>query len=258
MSAVDEILAALPVEQVARQTGSSPDEVRTTAAAVLPALLGGLQANAGSPSGAGSIVDALGQHDDDLLTGGADLAAIDEGDGQVIAGHIFGDRQDEVVTRLGGVPGVGGSGFGGALVKKLIPILAPMVLSWLANKVLKGGAGSGSGRSGGGGLGDVIGDVLGGGRSSGTSESDRSSGGGSASLPGGAGTAPGGLEDMLRDVLGSATGSGSSSGTTGSGSSSTSTSGGSGGTSGGSSGGGIDAGSIITDVLGGILGNGRR
>ena len=108
---------------------------------MLPALLGGLQANAGDPGGAGSILQALGQHDDDLLTGGADLSAIDEQDGSAIASHIFGDQQDEVVNRLGGLPGVGGSGFGGDLVKKLIPILAPMVLSWLANRVLKGGGG---------------------------------------------------------------------------------------------------------------------
>ena len=170
MTAVDDILGALPVEQVAQQTGSSPDEVRTTAAAVLPALLGGLQANAGDDSGAGSLLQALGQHDPDLLAGGADLGQIDEQDGQVIASHIFGDQQDEVANRLGGLPGVGGSGAGGALVKKLIPILAPMVLSWLANKVLKGGASGGSTGGSGGGLGDVIGDVLGG-RSSGSSGS---------------------------------------------------------------------------------------
>ena len=141
MSAVDDILGAMPADQISQQVGASPDEVRTAAAAVLPALLGGLQANAGDPSGAGSILQALGQHDDDLLTGGADLSAIDEQDGTAIAGHIFGDQQDEVVNRLGGLPAVGGSGRGGALVRKLLPILAPMVLSWLANRVLKGGGG---------------------------------------------------------------------------------------------------------------------
>ena len=110
MSALDDILGALPADQISQQVGASPDEVRTAAAAVLPALLGGLQANAGDPSGAGSILQALGQHDDDLLTGGADLSAIDEQDGTAIASHIFGDQQDEVVNRLGGLPAVGGSG----------------------------------------------------------------------------------------------------------------------------------------------------
>jgi len=46
MSAVDDILGAMPADQISQQVGASPDEVRTAAAAVLPALLGGLQANA--------------------------------------------------------------------------------------------------------------------------------------------------------------------------------------------------------------------
>ena len=145
MSAVDDILGALPADQISQQVGASPEQVRICAAAVLPALLGGLQANADDPSGAGSILEALGQHDDDLLTGGADLSAIDEQDGTAIASHIFGDQEDEVVNRLGGLPALGGSGAGGALVRKLVPILAPMVLSWLANRVLKGGGGVGGG-----------------------------------------------------------------------------------------------------------------
>ena len=221
MSAVDDILGAMPADQISQQVGASPDEVRTAAAAVLPALLGGLQANAGDPSGAGSILQALGQHDDDLLTGGADLSAIDEQDGTAIASHIFGDQEDEVVNRLGGLPAVGGSGVGGALVKKLLPILAPMVLSWLANRVLKGGGGG-----------------LGGGTAGAQADT-------SPSLPGGGGgSAPGSLDDMLRDVLGSATGGASA---TPSGSS-----------TGGGSAAGFDPGSIIGDVLGGILGGGRR
>jgi hypothetical protein len=182
MTAVDDILAALPAEQISQQVGASPDEVRTTAAAVLPALLGGLQANANDPAGASSILQALPQHDNDLLTGGADLSAIDEQDGAAIAGHIFGDQQDEVATRLGGLPAVGGEGAGGALVRKLLPILAPMVLSWLANRLLKGGGGT-----------------------------TGATAGPAPSLPGGGGgSTPGSLDDMLKDVLGGAVGGSSS------------------------------------------------
>lgn len=229
MSALDDILGALPADQISRQVGASPDEVRTAAAAALPALLGGLQANAADPSGADSILEALGQHDDDLLTGGADLSAIDEQDGSAIASHIFGDQQDEVVNRLGGLPAVTGSGVGGALVRKLLPILAPMVLSWLANRVLKGRGGAADGTT--------------------SAPADTA-----PSLPGGSGgSAPGGLEDMLRDVLGSATGAGgTASGGTAPGGTAP------GGTASGGTAGGLDPGSIIGDVLGGILGGGRR
>ncbi len=219
MSAHDDILAALPVDDIAARVGASPDEVRQAAAAVVPALLGGLDANA-QGGGAGSLLDALGQHDPGLLAGGADLGRIDLGDGEAIASHVFGDRQDDVVARLGESP-LSGQGVGGSLIRKLIPIIAPMVLSWLAGRVLggRGGAPAGSAPAG-------------------------SAPAPSPSLPGGGGSSggPGSLEDMLKDVLGSATGGAARGGST----------------SPAPSSGGIDAGSIISDVLGGILGGGRR
>lgn len=225
MSALDDILGALPADAISQQVGVSPDEVRAAAATVLPALLGGLQANAGDPSGAGSILEALGQHQDDLLSGGVDLSSIDLSDGQAIANHIFGDREEDVVNTLGELPAMGGSGMGGALVKKLLPILAPMVLSWLAKKVLGGGAGGGMAAP----------------QRTDTAPSLPGSTGG-----GGAAGGPGSLDDLLRDVLGGATG------------------GATGGAATAPAGGGaaapdqIDAGSIISDLLGGMLGGGRR
>ncbi len=199
MSAYDEILAAVPVDDIARRLGASPDQVRQAAAAALPALLGGMEANAAEPSGARSLAEALGQHDPSLVEGGATLAGIDEGDGQAIAAHVFGDQQDAVAQRLG-ESALSGQGVGGALVKQLIPILAPMVLSWLAGRVLgRGGAGGGATTSsGGGGLEDTLRDVLG------------SATGGSA--PSGAGTSPrsGGIDagSIIGDVLGGLLGGG--------------------------------------------------
>jgi hypothetical protein len=219
MAAVDEILASIPMDELAGQVGAEPAEVEQAARAALPALLGGLQANASDPSGASSIAEALGQHNDDLLDGGVSLDQVDPAEGQQIAQHIFGDNQEQVVSQLGGL-GIGGSA-GKGLIAKLIPILAPMVLSWLAKQVL-GGRGAAQSRGGG-------------------------SQGGTPSLPprtddAGAAPAPaegGSIDDLLNSVLSGAT---------------------KGGTAGGSAGaaGGIDPGSIIGDVLGGLLGGGRR
>ena len=39
MSALDDILGALPADSISQQVGASPEEVRAAAAAVLPALL---------------------------------------------------------------------------------------------------------------------------------------------------------------------------------------------------------------------------
>ena len=56
MSAYDEILGSLPLDQIADQVGAQPQEVEAASAAILPALLGGLEANAFR----GGEPDALG------------------------------------------------------------------------------------------------------------------------------------------------------------------------------------------------------
>ena len=174
MAATDDILQNLPIDQLAQQLGADPQEVQQAAQAALPALLGGLHANAQDPGGARSIVEALGQHDDDLLAGGVDLGQVDQADGERIASHIFGSNEEQVYSALGS------SGAGGGLVKRLIPILAPIVLSYIANRVLKGGGGG-----------------LGGGGATAPSTTDNSAQGG-----------PGSLDSMLKDVLGGALGGG--------------------------------------------------
>lgn len=232
MTAVDDILASLPIDQLAEQVGADPADVQRAVTAAVPALLGGLGANA-QDGGADSLLSALGQHDNGLLTGGVNLDDVDTTDGSRIAGHIFGSQEDAVVSQLGGLQAASSGGsLGGDLVKKLIPILAPIVLSYLAGKIF-GGKGSTS-TSGG--------------------PVSVPSGGGALPTPSGSGGGqaggPGSLQDMLQDVLGSAIG-----GATGSGSAPTT------GTStdaGSSSTGGVNAGSIITDILGGLLGGGRR
>ena len=59
MAAIDDILQSLPIDQLAQQVGADPQEVQQAAQAALPALLGGLHANAQDPGGASSIVEAL-------------------------------------------------------------------------------------------------------------------------------------------------------------------------------------------------------
>ncbi len=179
MNAVDEILSQIPIGQLAEQLGVDETAAEQAARQALPALLGGMQANAADPQGAASLERALGQH---LGTspGGLDLRNVDTTDGDQIVGHIFGDNREQVVNRLGA------RGAGEGLMGKLLPMLAPLVLSWLAGKFLGGGQktpaggatttssgggledllpGAGGGASGGGGLGDLLGGILGGGGS---------------------------------------------------------------------------------------------
>lgn len=168
MATMDDLLAQIPMDQLARQLGVPSDEAEALTRQALPALLGGMEANAQKPGGETSLAEAIGQHDDDLLDGGVDLDRVDTDDGQKIVRHVFGENRDEVISRLGG-------GSKESMMSSLLPLLAPLVMSFLAKKA---GGGSGAGSTGGGGIGDLLGGLLGGG-----------SGGG-------------GIEDLLGGLLG--------------------------------------------------------
>ncbi len=179
MSDVDDLLSKLPYEQIAAQLGISPDQARAASAQALPALFGGLAANVEDEGAAASLGEALGQHSP--LSDSVDLEQVDAADGEKIVGHVFGDNADAVVNQLAGASTA--AGLDSDLTKKLLSILAPLVLSFIAGKVAgKGGAAaggigapilqeilkgalSGSGankKASGGGIGDILGDVLGG------------------------------------------------------------------------------------------------
>jgi hypothetical protein len=171
MATIDDLLAQIPMDQLARQLGVAPDEAEELTRKALPALVGGMEANAREPGGETSLAEAIGQHDDDLLDGGVDLDQVDTDDGRKIVGHVFGDNSDQVINRLGG----GGKE---SMMSNLLPLLAPLVMSFLAKKAGGATGGSGSGSTGGGGIGDLLGGLLGG------------------------GAGGGGLEDLLGGLLG--------------------------------------------------------
>ena len=121
----------------------------------LPALLGGIEANTADPGGGDSFASAVRQHDNDLAEGGVNLDDVDENDGDRIVGNVFGDQRGQVVRQLGTT---GGASTTSDLMGKLLPILAPIVMAYLAKR-LGGGAAAG-GQSGG--IGDLLGSILGG------------------------------------------------------------------------------------------------
>jgi hypothetical protein len=213
MDTSDEILSQIPLDQLALQLGVDETTVEQAVRQAVPALLGGMEANARDPGGAASLERALGQHAGSPFEG-LDLGSVDTADGEAIVGNVFGDNSEQVINKLGGQ--TGGSG----MMAKLLPILAPLVLSWLAGKFLGGqGQSTVAGRStptpapaGGstsGGLEDLIGSATG-------------SGGGSA----------GGLGDLLGGLLGGAGGSASGSSASSS--------------------------DVLGDLLGGLLGAGKK
>ena len=177
-SAVEEILGQLPIDQLAAQLGVDPQTAAQAAAAAIPSIIGGLQHNADQGQEQ-AIAGALAQHGTSgLLDGGSvDLAGVDTEDGAKIVQHIFGDQSTQLAHAIGQKTGANGS-----LVNQLLPLLAPIVLAYLAKKLTGGSASSGGGV-----LGNILGGVLGG-----QTGTQTSSGGG-----------------MLGSILGSILGGGS-------------------------------------------------
>ena len=148
MTELREILEQIPVDQIAGLLGTDRESAQAAIEAAVPTLLAGMQSNAQAPDGAASLESALAQHRDGLVDGGVDASQVDTADGEKIVSHVFGGQQDQVASQLAGTSNLGG--VGGDLVRKLLPILAPIVMSYLAKKIL-------GGQNAGGGAGDVAG-----------------------------------------------------------------------------------------------------
>ena len=69
MATIDELMTQIPIAQLAGQLGVSESEAEQAVRQALPALVGGLQANAADPAGAASLSQALSQHDGSLIDG---------------------------------------------------------------------------------------------------------------------------------------------------------------------------------------------
>jgi hypothetical protein len=134
MSMYEEILSQLGssgLAEIGRETGLAPPQASRAVAGALPAILAGLaNNNAKSSAGAASLASALDRdHDgsvlDDLagFLGGAGAAAA----GGSILGHVFGDRRGTVESGLGKA-----SGFDPATIARVMALLAPIVMAYLA------------------------------------------------------------------------------------------------------------------------------
>lgn len=158
MAQYDELLAQIPIADIAKQLGIGEDVAEAAVTQVLPGLVGGLKANA-DQGGTASLEKALSKHKGAKLRGVGD---VDTADGAKIVKHVFGDKQDAVASKLAGASAK--SEVTDVIIKKVLPIVAPIVLAWLANRFF-GGSDSGA-KSSEGGLGDLLGGLLGGGSSS--------------------------------------------------------------------------------------------
>lgn len=150
-SLTDELFSQLqgaPLQQVSQQLGIGQAQAAGAISAALPLLMGALGKNAAEPQGAEALFGAL-QRDHAGLDLGSVLGAVlgggsapTQNDGGAILGHIFGGSQPRAEASLGQATGLGGD-----KAAMLMKILAPIVLSFLAQRFLGQGNASPSGLS---------------------------------------------------------------------------------------------------------------
>ena len=210
MASLDELMRQIPMGDVAARLGVDEPTARAAVEQALPALVSGMEANAKDPGGAASLEKAVAKHSPALVDGGVNLDEVDTNDGEKIVSHIFGPNKEQVVQTLSAQP----AGFSaGGVVGKLLPILAPIVLSYLAKKFQERKQTTETvqptepmqpkqpKQEPEGGLGGILGNIFGGDSNSG------SSGGGISDilgglLDGGGSSKGGGIGDILGGLLG--------------------------------------------------------
>ena len=165
----------MELSEIGRQFGLNEEQTRAAVEALTPVVAAGMRRNGGAGGGLNDIIRSITQ-------GGApDEPGAATSQGNDILGQIFGSKEVSrgVANELSATSGIGAS-----ILKKMLPIIASIVMAQVAKQM-----GSRGGSSGGG-LGDILGDILGGG-----------------SAPSPRQTAPqpkstGGIEDILKDILG--------------------------------------------------------
>jgi hypothetical protein len=148
------------VQQLATQFSLTPEQARAGMNALLPMVTAGLQREASTKGEAGlAAALASGRHENyiaqpETLASPATLV-----DGNAILGHIFGSKD---VSRQVATGAAQKTGIDQAILKKMLPVIAAMVMGALARKTKKPGADTHPGRATGpnSGRGGILGSLL--------------------------------------------------------------------------------------------------
>ena len=168
MAGLDELIAQIPVQDIASQIGADEGEVNNAIRTLVPALVGGVAENVHAGEiDSSELESAVAQQGaSGLLDGGVSVDQVDAQQGDQFVARIFGGNDSNAVASALAGQGAGG----GDLIKKLLPILAPIVLAYIGKQFSQGAAGGAAApqaQAPSGGLGDILGGILGGGQGGG-------------------------------------------------------------------------------------------
>jgi hypothetical protein len=186
MAGLDDLYTLIPTSEIANKLGADQGDVENAVRTLVPALLSGLQQNSEDPEHASRIESLASSH---AASGLLDVGGGESDGHQAVASLFGGSDADQVAAALA----AGGAG-NRDLLKRLLPIVLPVVLAYVGRQLPGGqsGAPQKTEAAAGGGLGEVLGSILGG------RSADKSLGGILGSVLGG----KGGLGDILGGLLG--------------------------------------------------------
>jgi len=133
MSDFDGLLDLIPVGDIAKQLGIPEDVAEAAVKQAIPAIIGGMAANAKDSDGAKSLESALNKHATSSTGKKVSVKDIDTADGEKIVNNVFGSKKNDVVAA------VADSSKGDVtkdLIAKLLPIIAPIVIAFVAQQFL--------------------------------------------------------------------------------------------------------------------------
>jgi hypothetical protein len=129
MSDFDGLIDLLPIADIAKKLGIDENMAELAVKAAVPAIVGGLAANAASKEGAKSLEGALERHSAKVPAGKAKVSDIDTEDGQKIVKNVFGAKSKDVAEAVGDKTNVAGD-----IIAQVLPIIAPIVLAWVGSQ----------------------------------------------------------------------------------------------------------------------------
>jgi hypothetical protein len=130
MSDLDGLISLIPIGDIAKKLGIDEDVAKTAVSVAVPAIVGGLAANAQS-GGEKSLANAVSHH----AGKSTKIDDIDEEDGKKIVKNVFGSNTDDVVAAVAAKADEKSGPDIGAIVQQILPIIAPIVLAYLASQM---------------------------------------------------------------------------------------------------------------------------
>ena len=139
------------MDAIGKNFDLTPDQTTAAVKELIPALSNGLGKNTNDDSGFNDLLDALktGGHGNYLESPDVLGQTNTTNDGNNILGHIFGNKQ---VSRDVAARASERSGVSSTILKKMLPVVATLVMGQLGKKLLGGGGSQNVSRASSGGL----------------------------------------------------------------------------------------------------------